>query len=253
MAQKTGGPPARKRKEEVEKPQNHERWLLTYADMITLLMVFFVVLYAMSKVDQEKFNALSESLAAAFNMPGVQLQEGKGGHSAAPSDATIKPPPGTGLSPKVSPKKNPFLEKATSTLQSSIKTGAIRMNTEARGVIMALSGDVFFAKGSAELDEGAIGTLTQVADLVRDLPNDIVVEGHTDAVPLEPNEKYGSNLMLSAMRAVNVANILELLNVPKERIAATGYGDAKPARPNDTPEGRSFNRRVEILIRFEEE
>jgi chemotaxis protein MotB len=199
-----------------------------------------------------KFNAMAESLSSAFNMPGVQLEEGQGGHSASPADAPLRPPPGTGLSPKQSPKKDPFNERARSTLATEIKTGAIRMNTEARGIILALSGDVFYKPGTAELDDGAMDTIGKVADLVRELPNQLAVEGHTDASPLPRGDKYGSNLMLSAARAVSVAETLELLDVPKDRLAATGYGDSKPQRSNDTPEGRAFNRRVEILIRFDE-
>jgi chemotaxis protein MotB len=189
---------------------------------------------------------------SAFNMPGVQLQEGQGGHSASPTDAPLRPPPGTGLSPKQSSKKDPFSERARSTLSTDIKTGAIRVNTEARGIVLALAGDSYFAQGSASLDETAMDTLNKVADLVRDLPNPVVVEGHTDTTPTPSGDRFGSNLMLSASRAVNVALTLELLGVPKARISATGFGDSKPARSNETPEGRAFNRRVEILIRFDE-
>ena len=101
MAQKGPAKP-RKKKEDPEKPQNAERWLLTYADMITLLMVLFVILYSMSKVETTKVNALAESLSNAFSMPGVQAHEGEGGHSLSPTNAVLTPPPGTGLSPKMS-------------------------------------------------------------------------------------------------------------------------------------------------------
>jgi chemotaxis protein MotB len=251
VAKKSAGGPRPKRKEEPEKPQNAERWLLTYADMITLLMVFFVVMYALSKVEATKFNALAESLSSAFNMPGIQLESGQGGHSYSPTDAPLRPPPGTGLAPKQSSKRDPFIEKARSTLASDIKTGAIHVSTEARGIVLALSGDVFFKEGSATLNEDAINMLERVAELIVPLPNPIAVEGHSDNTPTPRGDRLGSNLMLSAARAVSVAQTLELLNLPKERVSATGYGDAKPARPNDTPEGRAQNRRVEILIRFD--
>ncbi len=252
MAQKGQAKP-RKKKEEPEKPQNAERWLLTYSDMITLLMVLFVILYAMSKVETTKFNALAESLSSAFSMPGVQARDGQGGHSLSPTDATLTPPPGTGLSPKKSSKRDNFLEKARSTLDTSIRTGKIHMATEARGIVLALAGDTFFKVGSANLEEGAIGTLSKVAELLRDLPNPIAIEGHTDDTSMARGDPLGSNLMLSAARAVSVTEALELLDVPKERLSATGFGDAKPARPNDSPEGRAYNRRVEILIRFDAE
>jgi chemotaxis protein MotB len=252
MAQKGQGRRP-KRKEEPEKPQNAERWLLTYSDMITLLMVLFVILYAMSKVETTKFNALAESLSTAFSMPGVQANEGEGGHSLSPTGSVLTPPPGTGLSPKRSSKRDSFQEKARSTLATQIQTGQIHMSTEARGIVLALAGDSFFRPGSASLEEGAIGTLSKVAELLRGLPNPIGVEGHSDNTLMARGDPLGSNLMLSAARAVAVTEALELLDLPKERLSATGFGDAKPARPNDTPEGRAFNRRVEILIRFDAE
>ena len=252
MAQKGPAKP-RKKKEEFEKPQDSGRWLLTYSDMITLIMVLFVVLYAESKVEVTKFNALAQSLSSAFNMPGVQSQDGQGGHSMSPTDAVLAPPPGTGLAPKLSPKRDPFQEKARSTLSTEIRTGSIRVFTEARGIVLALAGDTFFKVGSADLDEGAIGSLSKVAELLRGLPNPIEVEGYTDDTPLARGGAYDSNLMLSAARAVSVTEALELLDVPKERLSATGFGDTRPARPNDSPEGRAYNRRVEILIRFDAE
>lgn len=245
------GPAARKpRQEEPEKPQNHERYLLTYADMITLLMTFFVVMYAMSQVETTKYTAMSESLMEAFNMPGVQAEEGKGGHSLSPTDSSLKPPPGTGLSPKKESTKNPFSERARSTLKTDINTGAVRVNTEARGIVVALAGDFFFEQGSATLGAGAVPVLTKIAELARDLPNPVVVEGHTDAAPMPRNDRFSSNLMLSAARAVNVAETLELLGLDPARVSAAGYGDSKPARSNDSPEGRAYNRRVEILFQF---
>ena len=252
MAQKGPAKP-HKKKEEFEKPQNAERWLLTYSDMITLLMVLFVVLYAQSKVEVTKFNALAESLSNAFNMPGVQSRDGEGGHSLSPTEAILTPPPGSGLSPKKSPKRDPFQEKARSTLASEIKTGTIRMTTEARGIVLALSGDSYFKSGSANLEEGSINTLSKVAELLRNLPNPLAVEGHSDNTLLAREDPMGTNLMLSAARAVAVTEALELLDIPKERLSATGFGDAKPRQPNDTPEHRAENRRVDILIRFDAE
>jgi chemotaxis protein MotB len=253
MAQKGPAKP-RKKMPEPEEHENSERYMLTYSDMITLLMTLFVVLYAQSKVETTKFNALAESLSEAFTqVSGVQAREGDGGHALSETDRVLKPAPGTGLSPKKSPKRDNFLEKARSTLTTEIKSGNVHVSTEARGIVLALAGDTFFKPGSAELQEGSLDTLSKVAELVRGLPNPIAVEGHTDTTSLGHTDTYDSNLMLSAARAVSVTEALELLDLPKERLSATGFGDAKPARPNDTPEGRAYNRRVEILIRFDAE
>lgn len=244
---------ARKRKAgEPEKPENEERWLLTYSDMITLLMTFFVVMYAMSRVETTKYEALSESLSTAFSgMPGIQA-EGAGGHSLSRTNTPLRSAPGTGLSPKPARKSTPFMERATSTLQTSIRSGAIRVITEARGVVVALSGDVFFAEGQAKLNPDTVIMLTQVAELLRDIPEPVVVEGFTDSTPVDRDSDFGSNLGLSAARAVSVAEALQLLGLPADRVSAAGYGDALPLRSNDSPEGRAYNRRVDILIKFEE-
>ena len=241
----------KKKPEEPEKPQNHERWLLTYSDMITLLMVFFVVLYAMSSVSASKFDALAESLSLAFDgLPGIQLEEGGGGHSVVQTPGPPKPPPGTGLSPKVSPKRQMFIEKATSTLSTELRTQSILMSTEARGIVLSLSGDTFFAPGQAKMMEGTMPALVRVAELLESVKENVVVEGHTDGSPLARGATYGSNLMLSAARAVSVVEGLDLIGVDKKRMSATGFGDVKPARSDDTPEGRAYNRRVDVLILF---
>jgi chemotaxis protein MotB len=145
------------------------------------------------------------------------------------------------------------MERATSTLSTSINTGSIRVITEARGVVLALSGDVFFREGQSSLNSDALGTLEAVAGLLRDTSQPIVIEGHTDATPVGRGEAWSSNLGLSAARAVSVAEALELLGLPAERVSATGFGDSKPLRANDSPEGRAYNRRVDILIRFDAE
>ena len=126
------------------------------------------------------------------------------------------------------------------------------MTTEARGVVLALSGDVFFKEGQSSLNTDSISMLMQVAELLRDIPQPIVVEGFTDSTPVDRGSQFGSNLGLSASRAVSVAEALQLLGLPADRVSAAGYGDSKPLRSNDTPEGRAYNRRVDILIRFEE-
>ncbi|MDA8411008.1 MAG: flagellar motor protein MotB [Treponema sp.] len=242
----------RKKPEEPEKPQNSERWLLTYSDMITLLMVFFVVLFAMSKVDTKKFEALAESLSLVFQgLPGIQLLEGSGGHAVIEgTGGPPRPPPGTGLSPRISPMRQIFLEKATSTLATEIQTGKIQMNTEARGIVLSLSGDTFFRPGEATIAEGSMPSLVKVGQLLNSVQEKIVVEGYTDDSPVDRTSLYKSNLMLSAVRAVNVVEALDLIGVDKNRMSATGFGDTNPERPNDTPEGRAYNRRVDILILF---
>lgn len=240
----------KKRAPEPEPFENEERWLLTYSDMITLLMVFFVVMYALSSVSKTKYEALAQSLSTAFNgMPGIQA-EGAGGHSLSRTDAPLRAAPGTGLSPRQAKRTTPFMERATSTLSAQINTGAIRVITEARGIVLALSGDFFFREGQASLSPEALASLETVAELLRDVTQPIVVEGHTDSIPVARGSAWASNLGLSASRAVSVAEALELLGLPADRVSATGFGDSRPLRSNETPEGRAYNRRVDILINY---
>ena len=138
--------------------------MLTYSDMITLLMTFFIVLYAMATPSATKYKELSESLSAAFGgMPGIQA-EGSGGYALINTNSSLRSAPGKGLSPRRSKRVTPFMQRATSTLQSQINTGTIRINTEARGVIVGLSGDVFFREGQAGLSPEIIATLEPVAE-----------------------------------------------------------------------------------------
>ncbi|HVO39814.1 MAG TPA: OmpA family protein [Spirochaetia bacterium] len=234
-------------------PEHHEdlgRWLLTYADMITLLMLFFIILYAMSNVDTAKYEQLAQALASVFNggeftifdqnttggagvLPGVisgQRVESRGGGKRA----------GTGG-------QSTLRTQALSSLQNLVKSGRVRVIPTDRGFAISLTSDLYFDSASADLKADMMPVLQEVSDFLARIPNSVIVEGHTDNVPPD-GKKWASNWQLSAERALAVLQALQDYGVAPDRMSASAYGDTRPVQSNDTPEGRSYNRRVDIVI-----
>jgi chemotaxis protein MotB len=220
-----------------------ERWLLTYADMITLLMVFFIILYSISLADAAKFKQLSTALTVVF------------GGSAK------KPLPGsTGLLQNLRRTqseerlKQAYVE-TVSQLQKEIQDKKIRVNMTPRGMQLSISSDFYFVSGSAELTEEAKILIQKVMNTLKDIPNPIQVEGHTDNNPIvagsDLSKRYPTNWELSSQRGINVLQFMNGQGIREDRLSAAAYADTKPIKPNDTPEGRAINRRVEILVLYE--
>jgi len=220
------------KKAEPEKAPNHERWLLTYADLITLLMIFFVVMYALSQLDAQKFKSLSNSLRIAFG----------GGRNL------IGDYEGTGMVPLPvqSPEDLAVAKQDTDDyvaqegLQSEINTVV-----DDRGLVITLQERLLFQPGSTEVNPSARPTLLVLAKLLNSLPNYIRVEGYTDNVPAGRGR---TNWQLSTLRAANIAESLVAQGVDPRRIAAIGYADNRPLASNETIAGRAKNRRVEIVL-----
>ncbi|MCL5256774.1 MAG: OmpA family protein [Chloroflexi bacterium] len=242
------------RKKARTKHDNKERWLLTYSDLITLLMVFFVVLYSMSKADVAKFSKLSASLQRAFN---IQVLEGldptavggEGGQfeTQSPQDLeTFRYGVGPGLS------KADDFAAIQSDIEQFAKTkglvGSVMVRENKEGIIITLSGNLLFDSAKAELKPQAVVALEKVAQIIKDRPNEIRVEGHTDNIPIS-TPLFPSNWELSTARAVSVAKYLTgVEGIAPDRIGAVGYGEYRPLVDNDTREHRALNRRVDILI-----
>jgi chemotaxis protein MotB len=228
-----------KKKPEVEK-ENGERWLLTYADMITLLLALFIVLYATSKVDEVKFQQVALSLQKAFNIPVLAGQQ-------TSSVVAIGNQPNsfvglTGVGATIGPELISYAQKED--LGDQISVTASR-----DAVVITLGGALPFGSGSAALRPEARAALDLVANTVRSLPdhNPIRVEGHTDDT-LPNTGQYPTNWELSAARAGAAARFLAEAGVEADRITATGYAETRPISNNETPEGKARNRRVEIWI-----
>jgi chemotaxis protein MotB len=228
-----------KKKPEAEK-ENGERWLLTYADMITLLLALFVVLYATGQTDQVKFQQVAMSLQRAFNIPVLEGQAT--GSLVAIGDQANTFVGLTGVGATIGPELISYAQREQ--LGDEISVTASK-----DAVVIRLGGALPFGSGSAELRPEARAALDLVSNTLRTLPdrNPIRVEGHTDSAP--PNTgRFPTNWELSAARAGAAARYLAEAGVESDRIVATGYADTKPIGSNETPEGKARNRRVEIWI-----
>jgi chemotaxis protein MotB len=226
--------------------ENAERWLLTYADLITLLMVFFVVLYSMSQADSTKFKRISAALQQAFNVDVLQGQAASSiddgaGKPTQPIDDLIS----DAQVPQVARLKN----KIEAVLEGAAQTPEVTVGVDREGIVIRLSGSYLFDSGRAELKPNAFGVLSAVASELRLLPNDIRVDGHTDSTPLVDSPRYPTNWELSAARALAVTRYFtESDGVMAGRLVAAGYGEFRPIALNDTREHRALNRRVEIHL-----
>jgi chemotaxis protein MotB len=226
--------------------ENAERWLLTYADLITLLMVFFVVLYSMSQADSTKFKRISAALQQAFNVDVLQGQA-----AASIEDGSSKPtqPVDDLISDTQVPQVARLKDKIESVLQGSTQTPDVTVGVDKEGVVIRLSGSYLFDSGRAELKPNSLAVLDAVATELRLAENDIRVDGHTDSTPLVDSPRYPTNWELSAARALAVTRYLsETDGVRSGRLMAAGYGEFRPLVLNDTREHRALNRRVEIHL-----
>ena len=242
---------ARRRRGE-EEHENHERWLVSYADFITLLFAFFVVMYAISSVNEGKYKVLSDSLTNAFRnvtgQPGAQpilVTQGSPPVAARP----------VGKPDKVAdPKKAQQRQKMKNiakdimeALQPLVAQGKVRLLETSRGVTIEINDSVLFAAGQAKLQPASISALGVIAAVLARTDFPITIEGHTDNIPIN-TAQFPSNWELSALRATTVLRLFNDAGVGAERLTAIGYGDTRPVETNTTTEGRARNRRVSILI-----
>ena len=254
----------RLRHHEEEEDHGRERWLVSYADFITLLMAFFVVMYAISSVNTGKFKVFSNSLETVLKSEparpipvdlggGAPPTEGllDGTRSVSPSiePASGQPvavPPQT-VAPTAAPTVGTPKERLEAVAGSLGGQDNVRVRETRDWIELELGSEVLFATGSATLNPGAEGAVAKVAAVVADLGRPVRVEGYTDNVPLTGGP-FGSNWGLSAARAATIAERLAAAKVPPTRIAATGYGEFRPVADNATAEGRRRNRRVVVAI-----
>lgn len=278
MATHASARPRKKRAAHEEEHENHERWLVTYADMITLLMVLFIVLFAISQVDQHKFKALKDGLAQGFGAPVIVND---GGQSAINADAIAPgafeigaaaaqpkdPEQGQSrTSAEVTQYKNAQadaqrqrvqqevknLEKVRKDLQAALAKAGLKDTAEYRYderglVVSVITDEVVFAADRAELSPLGAKVLAVVSPVLTKLPNDIAVDGHTNLVPVKP-KYFPTEWELSSARAVTVVRTLIADGVAPHRLSATGYADQRPLVPGTGPVANRVNRRVEITV-----
>jgi chemotaxis protein MotB len=235
---------------------NHERWLVSYADFITLLFAFFVVLYAFAKDDQKKHMEVSAAIDSSFHslglFPGSLRLPDKhaaifGGNSLmTPADIYVCE---NQLTP-AAVKNN--LEQMRRSLERSlsdqIENHTISIHLGADGLVISLREAGFFNSGSALPRKGTLNILRQIATTLNNSPYYVRVEGHTDNVPIH-NDEFDSNWELSSARATRIARILLALHaIPPDRLAAAGYAEFHPIASNQSAAGRAENRRVDLVV-----
>ena len=226
---------------------NHERWLISYADFITLLFAFFVVMYAISAVNENKFRILAGALGGAFGkttaseVPVPQLTP-----QALPPDVRQRT-----LKQQQAIEEQAHMTEVASNLLDVmaplVKEGQVRLTQSRRGISIEINANVLFEPGRAELEPQSLTVLRAVADTLRNEAFNLEITGHTDNVPIS-NSVFASNWELSAVRATSVVRLLADSGIAPERLLAIGREAGKPVASNDTAEGRARNRRVELMI-----
>jgi len=207
------------RRRHEEEHENHERWLISYADFITLMFTFFVALYALSSVDVKKMEQFSGSLNETFKV----------------IDKPI---------PLVDTQKSEFMENIKKVTANSKD---ISVRNEPRGVVVTFSDAVLFASGAADLKPEVYPVLGEISKLLSSNPGKFAIEGHTDNVPIS-GSKYASNWELSTARAASMLHFFIDKGLDPAKFSIAGYGEFRPLESNATEEGRQKNRRVEIVI-----
>lgn len=231
------------RKPYVEEHDNADRWLVSYADFITLLFAFFVVMYAISAVNEGKYKVLSNALGTAF------------GHSAAVPNPiaanrslAVSPPASlVGVVRQENTQMTRMAEHLLQVLAPLVNTGEVHVTQTSRGVNVEINASLLFAPGDAKLTPVSVKALQAIAGILKEQRNRLEIDGYTDNVPIA-TAQFPSNWELSAVRASSVAREFVAEGIAGDRLKVVGYGSNKPILPNDTASGRARNRRVELVI-----
>ena len=250
------------RKKKPEEHENHERWLVSYADFITLLFAFFVVMYSISSVNEGKYRVLSDSISSAFDPSEAGLP--------IKMNNPLKPPivsramSSTDTSPswqgqnlaahggvEASREDKANLRKISARIKKGlsplIDDKMVKVKSNDLWIEVEINSKILFSSGRASLQSKANPVLRDIARVLKDFENQVQVEGFTDNIPID-TEQFKSNWELSAARAANVVHLFSRSGVKPARMSAVGYGEFKPIASNNTAEGRQKNRRVKIIV-----
>ena len=249
--------PRRVRHEEVH--ENHERWLVSYADFITLLFAFFVVMYALSSVNEGKYKVLSDSLVVAFGSLGLAPEssstivppltpQARIHDAAVPAPVvSSKPPPADDPRQQVVKRLRDMADDIRRVLAPLTEGGQVSIAEGAFGIAVEINASALFSSGDATLGPAAQQTLRAVAQVLAEAEFPVSVEGHTDNTPIN-TYRFPSNWELSSARASSVVRLFIDAGMKAERLTAVGHADQRPVTGNDTEQGRARNRRVTIMI-----
>ncbi len=240
--------------------EHHERWLVSYADFITLLFAFFVVMFASSQTDKARAKQVSQAVEKALHdghsidvpaaiarvLGGTVDDKGQG-------NAMMRGPGGAQHALKDAPPDAivellPSLERLNKELAKEVEEGKLEVRMEPRGLVISLRDSAFFPSGADEVDPANLPTMKKLADLIATLPNNIQLEGHTDSIPIH-NARFKSNWELSCARAIAVLETFcGTFQLSRARFSVVGRADTAPIDSNETAGGRARNRRVDVVI-----
>ena len=241
---------------------NHERWLVSYADFITLLFAFFVVMFAASNSDEKKAGQVAQAVQVAFKEMAIFRPSGKMiplyddgglpadaqhviGNTHTPFEATQFVASGKAGDAK---SMQELRNKLEGTLQEELANKTIRLTEDSRGLTVSLAEAGFFDPGSAVMPPSALAVIDRIASTLQPLGQAIRVEGHTDNTPIH-TAQFPSNWELSTARATFLLQyLISNAKIPAQRLSAVGYGEYRPVASNDTPAGRASNRRVDLVV-----
>ncbi len=215
------------------------KWMVTYSDMMSLLLTFFILLFSMSTISSDKFDNLMSSFQNIL--------------SGSKSDSILYDGDNLIDLHEELIQTEEMYDKVSDYLEDQDLGSDVSVSMDSKGIFVEMKDAILFESGRAELKPEGIEVLKKLEGLISDFDNELVIEGHTDNVPMTSG-RFPSNWELSTARAVTVVRYLsESLDIDPGRLSAVGYGEYRPIKPNDTAENRAANRRVNILIIFNEE
>ena len=236
--------------------ENHERWLISYADFITLLFALFVVMFAATQADKSKAKAFSDAVKEALEhgqlSSAISVVLGRGKHEAAKPSPNSSPEAVRESQPPAAPPHPADLVQSLSTLQhgldAELKTGKVQVSLEQRGLVVSLREGTFFASGDDAIATNSLPIIAKIAQVIQSVSNPLRLEGHTDSQPIH-NSRFHSNWELSTARAIATLELFrQRFGIPPERMSVGGYAENAPVDVNSTEEGRSHNRRVDVVL-----
>ena len=231
---------SKKKKHIQHEEEGGEAWLLPYSDLMTLLLAVFIVLFAVSQVDQAKAKDMSEAfteemMTQSYIVSKLNEQETTQNESSTASEGELQ-------------KLEALKAELDAKLQSADLAAAITTSIDKRGLVVSFNNAIIFEPGSAEIKKDNEGILLEIAKMVSVMDNYIRIEGHTDNIPMN-SDLFPSNWELSSARAVNVVRLfVNSANASPEKLIAVGYGEYRPIADNATEEGRAKNRRIDIIV-----
>jgi chemotaxis protein MotB len=228
---------------------NHERWMVSYADFVTLLFAVFVVLFASSNMSKEKAREVSDSVDVALKSGLLSFVSkskvpGPVGSSHESLEGTRGP---AGEQERIA-ELLPSLDSLNKEFREQIEHGQLAVHLEPRGLVISLRQAAFFPSGAADITPSTYPVMEKLAAVIQGVGQPVRLEGHTDAIPIH-NSRFQNNWDLSAARSIAMLNLLvDRYHVPRERLSIAGFADTVPVESNDNAEGRAHNRRVDVVI-----